>query len=52
MNISEKMGLYLLEKMDNDLESNKNQIKVKEEVIEKNRSIQCTVSRTNRRVET
>lgn len=35
MNISEKMGLYLLEKMDNDLESNKNQIKVKEEVIEK-----------------
>lgn len=35
MNISDKMGLYLLEKMDNDLESNKNQIKVKEEVIEK-----------------
>lgn len=35
MNISEKMGLYLLEKMYNDLESDKNQIKVKEEFIEK-----------------
>lgn len=35
MNISDKMGMYLLEKMERDLESNKIQLQVKEEVIEK-----------------